>query len=80
MKVDVPGMHASRRYFPSGLGGTSSGGMSVSKPVPPSGRRTKRFAIGVARCDPGRNESAPFSGEHFSNAIQKPRADGGLVY
>ena len=78
--LDAPGSHASRTYLPSGAGGTWSAGMSSSKPVPPVGRRMKRFAIGAVLCEPGRNESAPFSGVHFSSGIQKPRADGGSVY
>ena len=48
-RLNVPGMHASSTYFPSGCCGASSGGMSCSKPVPPSGRRTKRFVILVVR-------------------------------
>ena len=56
------------------------GSDKCSKPVPPAGRRTKRFVIGVVKCDPGRNERAPFSAVHFSRGIQNPRADGGLVY
>ena len=48
--------------------------------MPPVGRRTKRFVIGVVKCDPGRNERAPLSEVHFSRGIQNPRADGGSVY
>lgn len=73
-------MHASSMYLPCGVGGACSGGMSCSNPVPPPGTRTKRLVMGVIRCDPGRKESAPFSGVHFSSGIQNPRADGGLVY
>ena len=54
--------------------------MSCSKPVPPPGIRTKRLVIGAVRWEPGRKERAPFSGVHFSSGIQKPTADGGLVY
>ena len=53
---------------------------NCSNPVPPEGKRTKRFAIGVTKWDPGRNERAPFSAVHFSRGIQNPRADGGSVY
>lgn len=73
-------MHGSKMYLPSGLCGASAGGARASKPVPPPGLRTKRFVIGAVRCEPGRNESAPFSGVHFSSAIQKPTAEGGSVY
>ena len=73
-------MHASKMYLPSGLGGTCAGGTRASKPVPPSGLRTKRFVIGAVRCEPGRNDSAPFSGVQRSSGIQKPSADGGSVY
>jgi hypothetical protein len=76
----VPGPQASRMYFPSAFGGIISGGISSSNPVPPCGNRTKRFVIGVARWDPGKNDRAPFSGVHFSSANQNPRADGGSVY
>jgi hypothetical protein len=75
-----PGLHASNMYFPSGAGTICSGGTRGSKPIPPCGSLTKRFVTGLVRCDPGRKESAPFSGVHFSNAIQKPRAVGGSVY
>lgn len=51
-----------------------------SNPVPPPGLRIKRLVIGVVRCDPGRNESAPLNGVHLSNGIQNPRAVGGEVY
>ena len=76
----VPGPQASRTYFPSGFGGTFSGGMRSSNPVPPCGSRTNRFVIGDVRWDPGKKDSAPFSGVHFSSANQNPNADGGSVY
>lgn len=79
----VPGLHVSKIYSPFTLSSTdfsSSGGTRGSKPVPPVGRRTKRLVMGVVRCEPGRKERAPFSAVHRSRGIQKPSADGGLVY
>lgn len=44
----VPGMHSSSLYSPWGFSACgASGGMSCSKPVPPSGSRTKRLAMGA---------------------------------
>jgi hypothetical protein len=74
-----PGLHSSKTYSPVGVD-TQLGSISCSNPVPPDGKRTKRFAIGAVRCDPGRKDNAPFSEVHFSSAIQKPRAVGGDVY
>lgn len=82
-RTDIPGLQASRMYFPLGsfaIWSTTSGGTRASKPVPPPGRRTKRFVMGTVRWDPGRNERAPLWGVHASSAIQKPRALGGSVY
>ena len=79
----IPGAHVSKIYFPFGSSAnffSTSGGKRRSNPVPPPGRRTKRLVRGVVRCEPGRKDKAPFSGVHFSNAIQNPRAVGGLVY
>lgn len=78
----LPGSQHSSTYPPAkGASLTWSVGVcNCSKPVPPVGRRTKRFVIGVVKCDPGRNERAPFSAVHFSRGIQNPRADGGSVY
>jgi hypothetical protein len=53
---------------------------SCSNPVPPEGKRTKRFVMGAVRWEPGRKERAPFSFVHCSNASQKPSAVGGEVY
>ena len=81
--IDIPGAHSSMIYSPCEFSfalASSSGDKRCSKPVPPFGRRTNRLAIGAVICEPGRNESAPFSGVHFSNAIQNPRAVGGFVY
>ena len=78
----IPGSQHSSTYafaeglFPEQLAETGN----CSKPVPPVGRRTKRFVMGVVKCDPGRKERAPFSAVHFSRGIQNPRADGGSVY
>jgi len=77
--VQSPGSQHSSTY--SLVDGTWLAGTgNCSKPVPPVGRRTKRFVIGDVKCDLGRNERAPFSEVHFSRGIQKPRADGGSVY
>jgi hypothetical protein len=79
MRTRSPGLHSSKTYSPVGVD-TWLGSRSCSKPVPPEGKRTKRFAIAVVRCDPGRKDNAPFSEVHFSSAIQKPSALGGEVY
>lgn len=78
--VRLPGSQHSSTYSPVDGGGSLVCAGNCSKPVPPAGRRTKRFVIGVVKCDPGRNERAPFSAVHFSRGIQNPRADGGSVY
>jgi len=77
-----PGSQHSSTYplVNGGIPEQSVGTGNCSKPVPPVGKRTKRFVIGVVKCDPGRNERAPFSAVHFSRGIQNPRADGGSVY
>jgi len=81
---DQPGLQVSRMYSPFEREDTSfstSGGTNGSNPVPfLSPSLTKRFVIGVVRCEPGRNERAPLLAVHFSKAIQNPRADGGSVY
>jgi hypothetical protein len=74
-----PGLHSSRTYSPTEVG-TWSGPRSCSNPVPPEGKRTKRFAIDAVRWEPGRKDRAPFFRVHFSRAIQKPSAVGGDVY
>ena len=78
----LPGSQHSSTYplVNGGVPEQSMGTGNCSKPVPPVGKRTKRFVIGVVKCDPGRNERAPFSAVHFSRGIQNPRADGGSVY
>lgn len=77
--VNIPGAHASSIYLPFGCS-TVLLGRSSSNPVPPPGSRTNRLVIGLVRWEPGRKDKAPFSGVHFSKAIQKPRAVGGFVY
>lgn len=62
----IPAGQASITY-PSSRGACCSGA-SVSKSVPPSGTRTKRFVILVVRCEPGRNDSAPFEAVQSSSA------------
>lgn len=84
-ETHVPGSHVSRTYlllFASLIEASvsASSGINRSNPVPPAGSRMNRLEIGVVRCDPGRKESAPFSGVHFSSAIQNPSAVGGSVY
>lgn len=82
----APGSHVSSLYSDAvvlvsavrGLVRTGAG--SGSNPVPPPGKRTRRSVMGVEKCDPGKNDSAPFVGVHLSNAIQKPNAVGGVVY
>lgn len=76
----LPGSQHSSTYSPVDGSASLVGIGKCSKPVPPVGRRTKRFVIRVVKCDPGRNERAPFSAVHFSRGIQNPRADGGSVY
>ena len=77
--IRLPGSQHSSTYSP--FDGVSPAGTgNCSKPVPPVGRRMKRFVSGVFKCDPGRNERAPFSEVHCSRGIQNPRADGGSVY
>jgi len=78
--VRSPGSQHSSTYSPVDGRASLVGTDNCSKPVPPVGRRTKRFVMGVVKCDPGRKERAPFSVVHFSRGIQKPRADGGSVY
>ena len=78
--VRLPGSQHSSTYSPVDGRASLVGTNNCSKPVPPVGRRTKRFVMGVVKCDPGRNERAPFSAVHFSRGIQNPRADGGSVY
>jgi len=80
IRTKSPSSQHSSTYLPVDGGTSLVHTGSCSKPVPPVGRRTKRFVIGVVKCDPGKNESAPFSGVHFSRGIQNPRADGGSVY
>lgn len=77
---NAPGPQVSKIYFPFGWSRIASFEMSSSKPVPPPGKRTKRLLTGIDKCEPGRNDRAPFSGVHFSRAIQNPRAVGGSVY
>ena len=85
-ETHIPGSHVSRTYlllFASLIEEASvsaSSGINRSNPVPPDESRMNRLEIGVVRCDPGRKESAPFSGVHFSSAIQNPSAVGGSVY
>lgn len=78
----LPGSQHSSTYLPvkGGAPEELADAGSCSKPVPPVGKRTKRFEMGVVKCDPGKNERAPFSAVHFSRGIQNPRADGGSVY
>jgi hypothetical protein len=85
----IPGSHSAITYSPLASGGVVSAfcffsiwgvGMISSKPVPPPGRRTKRFVKGVVRCEPGRKDTAPFNAVHLSSAIQNPSAVGGEVY
>lgn len=85
-EIDVPGSQVSKMYLslPSAAIWAaflaSSSSTRLSKPVPPLGRRTKRFTSGTVLCDPGRKERAPLDGVHRSRASQKPNADGGFVY